>query len=95
MRPFAAVLLPLAALALTAPAPAQTPAAAPAAPPPGTVPDLAGRTARVSVATLAGLDLRPVLSGHGVVVRQRPEPGAPMPPPGTPVLLELDTGAGG
>lgn len=70
-------------------------APAPSPPPPGTVPDLAGRTAREAVTTLAGLDLKPVLSGRGVVVRQRPEPGAPMPPPGSPVLLELDTGAGG
>jgi cell division protein FtsI (penicillin-binding protein 3) len=71
------------------------PSAAPGPPPPGTVPDLAGCTARDAVTTLAGLDLKPVLSGRGVVVRQRPAPGAPLPPPGTPVLLELDTGAGG
>ena len=64
-------------------------------PPPGTFPDLAGRTARQAVAAVAALDLQPVLHGRGVVVRQAPSPGAPMPPPGTPVELELDTGSGG
>ena len=68
---------------------------APAAIAPGTLPDLGGRTAREAVALLAGLDLRPVLRGRGVVVRQQPSPGTPLPPPGTAVVLELDTGAGG
>jgi cell division protein FtsI (penicillin-binding protein 3) len=64
-------------------------------PPSGTFPDLAGRTAREAVAAIAALDLRPVLRGSGVVVRQAPLPGAPVPPPGAPVVIELDTGAGG
>jgi cell division protein FtsI/penicillin-binding protein 2 len=65
------------------------------APPAGTFPDLAGRTAREAVATAASLKLVPVLRGRGIVVRQNPPPGTPVPPAGSRVLFELDTGAGG
>jgi cell division protein FtsI (penicillin-binding protein 3) len=65
------------------------------APPPGSYPDLAGRTAREAVAAATRLDLVPVLRGRGVVVRQNPPPGTPVPARGSRVLFELDTGAGG
>ena len=64
-------------------------------PPAGTFPDLGGRTAREAVSAAAGLRLVPVLRGRGVVVRQSPAPGAPLPAAGSRVLFELDTGAGG
>jgi cell division protein FtsI (penicillin-binding protein 3) len=65
------------------------------APPPGTYPDLAGRTAREAVAAATRLDLVPVLRGRGVVVRQNPPPGTPVPARGSRVLFELDTGESG
>ncbi|MEO7793128.1 MAG: penicillin-binding protein 2 [Thermoanaerobaculia bacterium] len=63
--------------------------------PPGSLPDLAGMTARQALAAASGLRLYPVLRGAGVVQRQEPPPGSPMPPPGTPVELYLASGAGG
>ncbi len=68
-------------------APPRTPVAA------GTVPDFAGRTAREAVALAAALRLEPMLSGNGSVLRQRPEPGSPMPAAGA--RLELWLGRGG
>ena len=56
------------------------------------VPDLVGRTAREAIAGVAGLGLRPVLVGRGVVERQEPPAGAPLPPRGSPVQLFLGTG---
>jgi cell division protein FtsI (penicillin-binding protein 3) len=63
--------------------------------PPGSFPDLAGVTARMAVAAIAGHDLVPVLRGHGVVVRQNPPPGSPMPAAGAQVVLELAAPEGG
>ncbi|MCB9378687.1 MAG: PASTA domain-containing protein [Holophagales bacterium] len=80
-----------------APRPEQLAAVEPPRPkgptPAGTVPDFAGRTAREAVALAAALRLEPLLSGNGSVLRQRPEPGSPMPPPGG--RLELWLGSGG
>lgn len=76
-----------------APAGAEAVAATP--PAPGTFPDLAGRTAREAVVAAAALRLEPVLRGQGVVRRQLPAPGSPLPPPGSRVELWLDPrGAG-
>lgn len=63
--------------------------------PPGSLPDLAGLTARQALAATADLHLYPVLRGAGVVQRQEPPPGTPMPPPGSRVELYLTSGAGG
>jgi len=63
--------------------------------PAGSLPDLAGMTARQALAATADLRLYPILRGAGVVQRQEPPPGSPMPPPGTPVELYLASGAGG
>jgi len=68
---------------------------APAALPAGSLPDLAGLTARQALAATADLRLYPILRGAGVVQRQEPPPGSPMPPPGTRVELYLASGAGG
>ena len=69
----------------------------PAAPPPpaGSFPDLAGRTARQAVAVAVELELVPVLRGRGIVVRQNPPPGSPVPARGTQVVLELAATEGG
>lgn len=69
--------------------------APPAPPPAGSLPDLAGMTAREALAATADLRLYPVLRGAGVVQRQEPPPGSPMPPPGGRVELYLASGAGG
>lgn len=63
------------------------------APPAGpALPDLVGTTAREAIAGVARLGLRPVLVGSGVVERQEPPAGAPLPPRGSPVQLYLGTG---
>ena len=67
----------------------------PASLPEGSLPDLAGMTARQALAATADLRLYPILRGAGVVQRQEPPPGSPMPPPGTRVELYLASGAGG
>lgn len=63
--------------------------------PAGSLPDLAGMTARQALAATADLRLYPILRGAGVVQHQEPPPGSPMPPPGTRVELYLASGAGG
>jgi len=63
--------------------------------PAGSFPDLAGMTARQALAAASDLRLYPILRGAGVVERQEPPPGSPMPPPGTRVELYLASGAGG
>jgi cell division protein FtsI (penicillin-binding protein 3) len=63
--------------------------------PAGSLPDLAGMTARQALAAASDLRLYPILRGTGVVERQEPPPGSPMPPPGTRVELYLASGAGG
>ncbi len=63
--------------------------------PAGSLPDLAGMTARQALAATADLRLYPILRGAGVVQRQEPPPGTPMPPPGARVELYLASGAGG
>ena len=63
--------------------------------PEGSLPDLAGMTARQALAATADLRLYPRLRGAGVVQHQEPPPGSPMPPPGSPVELYLGSGAGG
>ncbi|MDQ1346757.1 MAG: hypothetical protein QG573_126 [Acidobacteriota bacterium] len=63
--------------------------------PAGSLPDLAGMTARQALAATAELHLYPILRGAGVVQRQEPPPGSPMPAPGTRVELYLASGAGG
>jgi cell division protein FtsI (penicillin-binding protein 3) len=63
--------------------------------PAGSLPDLSGLTARQALAATADLRLYPVLRGAGVVQRQEPPPGSPMPPPGARVELYLASGAGG
>jgi len=63
--------------------------------PAGSLPDLAGMTARQALAATADLHLYPILRGAGVVQRQEPPPGSPMPPPGARVELYLASGAGG
>lgn len=63
--------------------------------PAGSLPDLAGMTARQALAATSDLRLYPILRGAGVVQRQEPPPGSPMPPPGTRVELYLASGAGG
>ncbi|MBP7588255.1 MAG: penicillin-binding protein 2 [Thermoanaerobaculia bacterium] len=68
---------------------------APTVLPAGSLPDLAGMTARQALAATADLRLYPILRGAGVVQRQEPPPGSPMPPPGTRVELYLASGAGG
>jgi cell division protein FtsI (penicillin-binding protein 3) len=73
--------------------PAPLAAVAAAAPPSGTVPDLAGRTAREVLAASSELRLAPVLRGIGRVTRQTPAPGAPLPAPGG--RLEIWLGSGG
>jgi len=64
-------------------------------PPPGTVPDLAGLSARQALAATVELGLTPVLRGEGFVRRQEPPPGAPLPASGGRVELYLDVGSGG
>ncbi len=66
-----------------------------APPPPGTFPDLAGLTARQALAATVALGLAPELHGAGVVHRQQPPPGAPMPARGARIELYLDVGSGG
>ncbi|MEO8275560.1 MAG: penicillin-binding protein 2 [Thermoanaerobaculia bacterium] len=61
----------------------------------GGLPDLAGMTARQALAATADLKLYPILSGAGVVTRQEPPPGSPLPPPGARLELYLTNGAGG
>ncbi len=61
----------------------------------GGFPDLRGRTAREAVAAATELALVPRLVGRGVVVRQEPPPGSPLPASGSGVLFELDSGRGG
>lgn len=82
-----------------APRPEQLASAEPTPPksptPAGTIPDFAGRTAREAVALAAALRLEPLLSGNGSVLRQRPEPGSPMPPPGARLELWLGNGGAG
>jgi len=56
------------------------------------LPDLVGRPAREAMAGIARLGLRPVLVGRGVVERQEPPAGSPLPPRGSPVQLFLGTG---
>ena len=75
---------------------AEAAAEAPAAAiPAGGLPDLTGRTAREAVVATTALNLAPVLRGSGVVRRQQPPPGSPLPPPGSRVELWLDPrGAG-
>lgn len=65
------------------------------APPPGTFPDLSGRTAREALAATTALGLTPVLRGSGVVARQSPPAGSPLPPQGTRIELWLDRGGTG
>jgi len=77
----------------TTTAEAATEPAAP--PPPGTFPDLVGRTARDAVAETTRLELVPVLRGQGLVVRQSPPPGTPLPARGSRVELVLDVGSKG
>ena len=83
--PGGTVVAESAAPAAEAPAATRT-----AAPPAGTFPDLTGRTAREAVVLAAGLNLAPVLRGSGVVRRQQPPPGSPLPAPGSRVELWLD-----
>ncbi len=61
----------------------------PVATPAGTLPDLAGRTARQAVAETTQLALVPILRGRGVVVRQNPPPGTPLPARGSRVEIDL------
>ncbi|HSM51601.1 MAG TPA: penicillin-binding transpeptidase domain-containing protein [Thermoanaerobaculia bacterium] len=65
------------------------PEPAPAGP---ALPDLVGRSAREAMAGVARLGLRPILVGQGVVERQEPPAGTPLPPRGSPVQLYLGTG---
>jgi membrane peptidoglycan carboxypeptidase len=58
----------------------------------GLVPDFAGLTARQAVTRSSRLGLRPVLRGRGVVDRQRPEAGAPLPRRGERIELWLGPG---
>jgi cell division protein FtsI (penicillin-binding protein 3) len=86
---------PSARAELTARSAAPEPAPEPSAPvPPGSFPDLAGRTAREAVAVANRLALVPVLYGRGLVVRQEPPPGSPIPARGARVVFELDTESG-
>jgi len=57
------------------------------------VPDFAGLTARQAIARSSRLGLRPVLRGRGVVGRQAPAAGAPMPPSGERIELWLGMGS--
>jgi cell division protein FtsI (penicillin-binding protein 3) len=66
-----------------------------AEPVPGSMPDLAGLTAREALARTAELKLRPVLAGEGFVRRQVPAPGDALPPPGGKLELFLGSGASG
>jgi cell division protein FtsI (penicillin-binding protein 3) len=59
----------------------------------GVVPDFAGLTARQAVTRSSRLGLRPVLRGRGVVDRQLPEAGAPLPRRGERIELWLGTGS--
>ena len=54
----------------------------------GMMPDLTGKSLRQALALLGALDLDVAVVGRGVVVRQRPEPGAAL-VPGMPCRLEL------
>lgn len=67
-------------------------AASPPAPAGPTLPDFAGLTARQAMVHAARLGLRPVLRGNGVVERQEPPAGAPLPGRGTTVQLYLAAG---
>jgi len=57
------------------------------------MPDLAGLDARRAIASAARLGLRAVLQGQGVVERQEPPAGAPLPDRGAAVQLWLGVGA--
>lgn len=57
------------------------------------LPDFTGLSAREAVAQSSRLGLRPVLNGRGVVARQAPLPGAPIPAAGERVELWLQSGA--
>lgn len=59
------------------------------------LPDLAGLTARQALAATTGLRLSPVMVGSGIVRRQVPAAGSPMPTPGARLELFLESGAGG
>lgn len=63
------------------------------APSGATVPALRGQTARRAVQTLGAQGLEPVLVGTGIVVRQSPAAGAPVPADHR-VVLELEPGGG-
>ncbi|QQR75084.1 MAG: PASTA domain-containing protein [Holophagales bacterium] len=56
------------------------------------LPDLAGMTARQATSQLTRLGLRPVLLGNGVVERQEPPAGAPLPARGGAVQVYLAAG---
>ena len=56
------------------------------------VPDLTGRSAREAIAIVSRLGLRPVLNGRGVVTRQEPVAGGPLPERGGRVELWLLSG---
>ena len=52
------------------------------------MPDLHGRTLRDALTALAALKVEITMAGRGVVVEQRPAPGAPV-APGTVAALTL------
>jgi cell division protein FtsI (penicillin-binding protein 3) len=59
----------------------------------GTMPDLRGRSLRHALAMLAPLRMEVAISGHGLVARQEPEPGADV-EPGMAATLSLVSRAG-
>ncbi len=56
------------------------------------LPDLTGRSAREAIAIVSRLGLRPILNGRGVVARQEPLAGGPLPERGGRVELWLLSG---
>ena len=82
------------ALVAHRPAPeAAAPAASGEAPSGPLMPDLTGLTARQAVSSAAKLGLRAVLVGQGVVERQEPEAGSPLPGAGREIEVWLGRGA--